>query len=468
MPPTNKALVLSTPKSPTQSILPAPYSHPSAGELVIKTHAVAMNPADWGIQRLGILIPESEYPIILGCDIAGEVVELPSGRDENASDENAWLKRFKIGDRVIGQTGPLFTKEAKDIDLSGDGLDVWKDKKIYAYAAFQEYVVLKGPLIARIPDNITYKDGAVLPLGIATAASCLFPPTMLNLDFPPADRKAAPNGKILLVWGASSSVGSCGVQIAMQAGYTVVGICSARNFGMVEGLGAVKCFDHNSASIVEDVVGYLKAEHEGKEVAGAYDGISTAPTLTSLCEILHRLSGTGIKTRKFIASVYPGAEAHAIHDVEIIVNLTQGMDQFYRIAGQARDWLEGAMQHGRVACAPEKDIVGNGLEAVQGAMDRLAEGKCQKFRQKSPKKNTGYNAFSTLSFPTSPMALPGAENITPTFNLRDDTERQNKVESFPVLNSSIAPMDFQRDTNDVRKSDTRNDTGGLEIFAIAS
>ena len=371
--PHNAALMLPSLKSPTQKIVPAPYSPPSAGELVIRTHAVAINPADWGLQRMGILIPEDGYPCILGCDVAGEVVELP--KDNGDAKENEWIKRFKIGDRVIGQTGPLFTKDSADLDLTGEGLSVWKGKKIYAYAAFQNYVVLRGPLIARLPSTISYEDGAVLPLGIATAASCLFPSNLLNLDFPPPDIKAEPNGKIVFVWGASSSVGSCGVQLAAQAGYTVLAICSPRNFEMVTSLGATNCFDHNSPSIVEDITAYLQRSHPRSEVVGAYDAISTAPTITPLCDLLHALSLTKIPTRTFIAAVFPGAEAHTKHDVTVVVNLTQGMDQFYRIAGQARDWLESAMQDGRVVCAPEKDVVGSGLESVQGAMDRLAEGK---------------------------------------------------------------------------------------------
>jgi NADPH:quinone reductase-like Zn-dependent oxidoreductase len=376
MPPTNKALILVTPKSPTQTISQAPYSSPSANELVIKAHAVAINPADWGIQRHGVLIPEDAYPCILGCDVAGEVVELP----QNAADD--FISHFKIGDRVIAQTGPLDTKDSTDVDqdqdMSPEAKALWQGgKTIYAYAAFQTYVVLRGPFIARIPDAISYEDAVVLPLGTATAASCLFPATMLNLDFPPLDRKADRNGKILLVWGASSSVGSSGVQLAAQAGYTVIGICSARNFAMVTSLGAVKCFEHTSPAVVDEVVSYVTASsHAGEEVVGAYDGISTAPTLTPLCEILHRLAATNVvPTRKFIAAVYPGAEAHAMHGVEIIVNLTQGMEQFHRTAARLPPWLERAMADGRIKCAPEKDVVGEGLEAVQEAMDRLAEGK---------------------------------------------------------------------------------------------
>ncbi|EXJ61708.1 hypothetical protein A1O7_02137 [Cladophialophora yegresii CBS 114405] len=351
MAPTNKALVLMAPKSHTQTISPAPYSHPSTNEIVIKTHAVAINPVDYGVQRMGVLVPEDAYPCILGCDVAGEVVELGDS-----------MSHFKKGDRVIAQTGPIDTKHWKDTD------------KIYAYAAFQTYVVLRGSLIARIPDSVNYEDAVVLPLGIATAASCLFPATLLNLDFPPPDRNAEQKDKILLVWGASSSVGSSGVQLATQAGYSVIGMCSPRNFDMVTSLGAVKCFDHASPNVVDDVVSYVKGTE--LKVVGAYDAISTALTVPPLCDILHRLAtDTGKSTRKFIAAVFPGAEAHAKHEVEVIVNLTQGMEQFNSTTARIAPWLETALADGRIKCAPEKDVIGDGLEVVQPAMDKLAEGK---------------------------------------------------------------------------------------------
>src|ERR1700761_6648618 len=142
MPPLNNALLLPAPKAPTCTIGSAPYVPPSHGELVIKTHAVAINPADWGIQRLGILIPDSAYPCILGCDVAGEVVELPPGEPGDL------IAKFKLGGRGIAQTGPLSTKDSKDLDLSAEGLQIWEGKKVYATAAFQTYVVLHGPLLA--------------------------------------------------------------------------------------------------------------------------------------------------------------------------------------------------------------------------------------------------------------------------------------------------------------------------------
>ncbi len=103
-------------------------------------------------------------------------------------------------------------------------------------------MVLKSPSVAKIPKEVASEDAAVLPLGISTTASGLFMDETVGLKAPSIDGKKASQGKTLLVWGASSSIGSCGMQLATRAGYEVVGVASKRNRGMVKGLGASMCF----------------------------------------------------------------------------------------------------------------------------------------------------------------------------------------------------------------------------------
>lgn len=67
----------------------APIPTPSAGEIVVKNAAVAINPLDCHMQSKGVFI--KEWPAIFGCDVAGEVYEVGPG-----------VARFKKGDRVIG------------------------------------------------------------------------------------------------------------------------------------------------------------------------------------------------------------------------------------------------------------------------------------------------------------------------------------------------------------------------------
>lgn len=335
MPPSNRASWLMAKQSPVNVVDSAPYTSPSANELLIKTKAIALNPADVVVQKLGILL--QEYPAILGCDVAGEVVEAhPSLADV-----------YSIGDRVVGAAGCLNRKDGA-----------------YCYSAFQEYVILKLPSIAIIPKEVAYEDAVVLPLGINTAASCLFMDETLGLKAPSIDGAKPGQGKTLLVWGASSSVGSCGVQMATHAGYEVVGVASRRNHEMVKGLGASMCFDQIDPSLVDDVVTYLK----GKEVVGAYDAINDDAALNTLCEILDRSDG-----RKLVASVVPGAETKGTKGVKIVTNFAADAASS-EVPKAIWQWLNKAMEESRIKYMPQSEVVGKGLEQVQQAVDLLAKG----------------------------------------------------------------------------------------------
>ena len=62
---------------------------PGPGEILIKVHAVGLNPVDWKFQKEGVFNENSAFPAILGLDIAGEVDKTGEG-----------VTDFKRGDRV--------------------------------------------------------------------------------------------------------------------------------------------------------------------------------------------------------------------------------------------------------------------------------------------------------------------------------------------------------------------------------
>ncbi|KAB8228933.1 zinc-binding alcohol dehydrogenase family protein [Aspergillus alliaceus] len=311
MPRSNCASWLMAKQSPVNVVDTAPYTSPSAGELVIKTKAIALNLADVGVQKLGILL--GDYPSILGCDVAGEFVQAHA----------SLAGIYAVGNR-----------EGK-----------------YCYSACQQYVVLNLPFIAKIPKEVAYEDAAVLPLGINTAASSLFAEETLGLDVPSVDGTKPPRGKMLLVWGASSSVGACGVQMATQAGYDVVGVASKRNHEM------------RDPTLVDDIVAFL----DGKEVAGAYGAITSDSALNATCEILDRSGG-----RKLVASVIPGAEEKATNSVKGVTNFATDIANS-GVGNAIWQWLSSAMGY-RIKYMPQSEVVGKGLEQVQEAVDLLAHG----------------------------------------------------------------------------------------------
>jgi NADPH:quinone reductase-like Zn-dependent oxidoreductase len=342
MAPTNFAAVITSPDSPF-TVSEAPYSTPHKNELVMKVHAIAMGPADGGIQKVPGRI--NHYPAILGCDVAGEVVEVGATAAEH----------YKIGDRVVGAASPLRPRP--------NGL--------YATSAFQQYVVITLPAASKIPTNVAYTDASVLPLAINTAASCLFPPEMLSLDLPALGDKPSSKGT-LIVWGASSSVGIIGVELAYAAGYTVLGIASPHNHDLVRSAGATTVFDQADDVVVSKITAHLKSTNA--TVVGAYAGISNEATLVPLCDILHACTEAGLQTRKFIASVFPNTEQYARHGVEIKLNFAYAFGDDKTVETKVWKWVEDALAVGELKCLPPPQVVGYGLESIDGAVEMMRKG----------------------------------------------------------------------------------------------
>lgn len=219
-------------------VKPAPYPIPGSKQIVLQSHAVAINPIDRMLQAMGsMLFSWIKLPMISGSDVAGEVVEV--GAD---------VKRFAPGDRVYG-LALAFTNSTAD---SSQG-------------AFQEYVLLREDLCALMPATMEFEEAVVMPLGISTAACGLYQEDYLGLDLPMKGRPSPRNGRAIIVWGGSTSVGMNAVQLGNASGYDVITTCSPRNFDMVKRLGATEVFDYNSPTVVDDVVSAL----QGKFCSGA-------------------------------------------------------------------------------------------------------------------------------------------------------------------------------------------------------
>ncbi|CAA7266219.1 unnamed protein product [Cyclocybe aegerita] len=167
---------------------------PGPGEILIKVHSVALNPADWKIQKSGLFI--EEFPAILGIDIAGEVVELGTGVTEH-----------KLSDRVSCQSQ-------------------WEKDK----AGFQQHAVSLAVTAAKIPPNISYDEAATLPIAVSTAYLGLYNQKPHGAGFSPplssADEGKYAGVPIIVLGGASS-------------------VASLKHTDFLKSLGATYVFDRN-------------------------------------------------------------------------------------------------------------------------------------------------------------------------------------------------------------------------------
>jgi len=345
-------------------VLAAPYTRPHEGAMVVKNRAVAINPIDWVIQVAGdMAFSWIRLPFILGSDLAGDVVEIGVG-----------VTRFKIGDRVLAHA--VGTDAARNSAAQG---------------SFQAYTVVLEKAAAPIPSDMSYERATVLPLGLSTAACGLFQKDHLALDYPSATAK--PNGKTVLVWGGSTSVGSNAIQLAVAAGYEVIATASPRNFDYVRKLGAHRVFDYNDKTVVRKLVDAFA----GKTLAGAL--AIGAGSAEACVDVVHACKG-----KKFVSMATYPISFQGVGDLPIgplqrltivrpflwfsVTNWFKCRTRSIRtkfIFGSSllnnevgdviyADFLPGALAEGRYLPAPDPSIIGTGLECIQAGLDLQRKG----------------------------------------------------------------------------------------------
>lgn len=324
----NNAAYLVAEKVPLE-VKPAPYPDPKDDEIIIENHAVALNPVDSAQQRLGpSIFPWLKFPAILGCDVAGRITAIGSS-----------ITKYKVGDRVIG----------------------------YNMGTFQEYVPVKEYLCAKLPDNVGFAEAAVLPLCLSVAVKALFHPDYLALDLPTAETKA--NGKVILIWGGSTSVGCNIIQLAKAAGFEVITTASPKNFDYLKKLGASQTFDYASPSIKEDLLAAVK----GKVVAGAIANgglnVSVYPSIVEACAAVVLSSPDNCKLVPL--TMVPRFPVPEGVESKFVVPLATDKDLASWIFN---DYMSGALASGSFVPAPEAEVVGHGLGSLQSALDTLDAG----------------------------------------------------------------------------------------------
>ncbi|KAI4171574.1 MAG: hypothetical protein LQ343_004166 [Gyalolechia ehrenbergii] len=306
-----------------------PIPSPQGSELLIKNRALATNPVDWKIQDYGLFV--TKYPNILGSDISGTVEAI--GPD---------VKLFKKGDRVTGYAAS---------NANGD----------INHGAFQQYSLLNENVTTKLPDDITFEEGAILPMSIATAGVAIF----LDLAVPRVGKQSG----AFLVWGASSSVGSAAVQIARSLGLTVYAVCSPRHHPKVREYGASHVFDYNDANVITNIV--QAAKQNTDTIKLSFDAISEGTTPEQVASILNQQGGGKM------AMTLPFPESAKKPDnVEISAALA------FRVNTDAKDfgawlfneWLAKSLAEKTYIPSPEIEKVEGGISSVQKALDLHRKG----------------------------------------------------------------------------------------------
>lgn len=180
-----------------------PRPVPKRGQVLVRTRFIGVNPKDIIVRKGKFRVATgTRFPLILGHDIAGEVVEAGLGAD------------LSEGDVVYGMIN----------DFAG--------------RAYAEYAAVDCRQVAISPASIDLVAAAAVPLAAQTALQALRD-----------DAQVKPRQKILIN-GASGGVGTFAVQIGKILGTHVTAVCSRRNVDLVRELGADRIIDYGKTDLI--------------------------------------------------------------------------------------------------------------------------------------------------------------------------------------------------------------------------
>ena len=173
---------------------------PKEDEVLVRIHATTVNRSDCGMRGAdpfftrfftGLRRPKRR---ILGMELAGEVEAI-----------GAAVTEFDVGDQVFG--------------VKGSG-------------AHAEYVCIRESAgLAHKPAGMAFEEAAAVCDGASIALACLGK----------ADLR---EGRSILIYGASGSIGTAAVQLAKHFGAHVTAVCGTKALDLVSSLGADAVIDY--------------------------------------------------------------------------------------------------------------------------------------------------------------------------------------------------------------------------------
>ena len=184
---------------------------PRDDEVLIKIHATTVTRTDCGLRGgkpfisrffTGLRRPKQR---ILGTELAGEVEAV-----------GAAVSEFAAGDHVFGSTSA------------------------FRFGAHAEFICMResAPL-AHKPASMSFEEAAAVCDGAILAL----------MGMRPADIR---KGQRILVYGASGSIGTAGVQLGKYFGANVTAVCNTKNLELVRSLGADRVIDYTQEDFTKN------------------------------------------------------------------------------------------------------------------------------------------------------------------------------------------------------------------------
>lgn len=356
-----------------------PTPKPGPDELLIAIKSIALNPADTIMRDQGLFIPT--YPTVVGFDISGLVLEVGCNVPTGAHDDGAG-PRFQPGITRVAAYAAFFWKSCHP-----------------DYGAFQERCLVPWQHVVSLPERgISWNQAATLPVAVEVAlnawdimgiprvretTTCALISSKSTNTNEGERRNNIEKREALLIWGASSSIGTMGVQTArllredptssIAAVYATAG---SKNQNYVRSLGADRVFDYKDTQVVDAIVS--SARDDGLVIRRCF----LATGQLALCQAVLKnffredQEAKGTETAKIASAPVIPLDVKAVNGVETMFVLPseveeERLQQFEYWMGT---WLRENLDKGTIRPSPEPKVVGKGLEAINTGLDILLQG----------------------------------------------------------------------------------------------
>lgn len=203
----------------------APVPELKPGEVLVRVHAVGLNPPDYYLREGYKMLPpewqpQLSFPLVLGTDISGVIEKVADG-----------VKDFSVGDAV-------YSMVRFPSGLAGGS------------RAYAQYISVPASEIALKPVGIDHVHAAGAPMSLLTAWQFLVDlgHDETNPLQPFQHQPVALEGKTVLVNGAAGGVGHFVVQVAKLKGAKVIAVASGKHEALLRDLGADEFIDYTTTT----------------------------------------------------------------------------------------------------------------------------------------------------------------------------------------------------------------------------
>ncbi|KAL3485379.1 hypothetical protein BJX62DRAFT_217313 [Aspergillus germanicus] len=333
------------------------------------------------MRETGLFI--TSYPAILGFDIAGLVVDV--GQD------------VPVAPNDDSTTPGLFFQPGKT-RIAAYAASVWKSCDM-DYGAFQEMCLVPWQHAIPIPEegiSISWNEAATIPVAVQVPLSAWDVLGVLrvgeasvsapgNMGTSGGTGGETRRREAVLIWGASSSVGSMGVQTArvlrddphteIAAVYATAGVA---NHGYVKSLGADRVFDYRHPKVVEEIIS--SARDDGLAIRHSFLATGDLAACQAVLKAFvddGSVDGKKSTTGKIASAPVIPQGAQTVDGIETIFVMPSFEDETVRLA-QFNYWLgtwcRENLASGNIRPSPEVRVVGRGLQAINAGLNELARG----------------------------------------------------------------------------------------------